>query len=34
MTPEQIYDLAKAAGIILAILNGVYIVYLTRFTPR
>lgn len=34
MTPEQIVDLAKAGGIVLAFLNGLYIIYLARFTPR
>jgi len=34
MTPEQIIDLAKAGGIVLAFATAVYIIYLTRFTPR
>lgn len=31
MTPEQIYDLSMAAGIVLAFATAVYICYLTRF---
>lgn len=31
MTHEQIVDLAKAGGIVIAFLTGVYLCYLTRF---